>query len=96
MGLINEIIANGWEDKEFIRTRVSGYEEMAEVAKHYTPEVVEDITGIPVEQTKRVAKILALNRPTSSDLVYGRNPAFNRILHYPGLLYPAAGSRQHG
>ena len=65
MGLINEIIANGWEDKEFIRTRVAGYEEMVEVAKHYTPEVVEDITGIPVEQTKRVATILAQNRPTS-------------------------------
>ncbi len=65
MGLINEVIANGWEDKEFIRTRVSGYQEMVEVAKHYTPEVVEDITGIPVEQTKRVAKILAQNRPTS-------------------------------
>ena len=65
MGLINEIIANGWQDKEFIQTRVSGYEEMAEVATHYTPEVVEDITGIPAEQTKRVARILAQNRPTS-------------------------------
>ena len=65
MGLINEIVANGWEDKEFIRTRVAGYEEMVDVAKHYTPEVVEDITGIPVEQTKRVAAILAQNRPTS-------------------------------
>jgi formate dehydrogenase major subunit len=65
MGLINEVIANGWQDKEFIQSRVSGYEEMAEVAKHYTPEVVEDITGIPAEQTKRVAQILAQNRPTS-------------------------------
>ena len=33
MGLINAIITNGWEDKEFIRTRVAGYEEMVEVAK---------------------------------------------------------------
>ena len=65
MGLINEVIANGWQDKEFIQNRVSGYEEMAEVAKQYTPEVVEDITGIPAEQTKRVARILAQNRPTS-------------------------------
>ncbi len=65
MGLINEIIANGWEDKEFIRTRVAGYEEMVEVAKHYTPEAVENITGIPAEQTRRVADILAKSRPTS-------------------------------
>jgi formate dehydrogenase major subunit len=65
MGLINEIIANGWEDKEFIRTRVAGYEEMVEVAKHYTLEVVENITGIPAKQTRRVADILAKSRPTS-------------------------------
>ncbi len=65
LGLINVVISNGWEDKEFIRTRVAGYEEMKEVVKDYTPEVVEDITGIPAEQTLRVARTLAENRPTS-------------------------------
>ncbi len=65
MGLINVIIEKGWEDKEFIRTRVSGYEEMVEVAKKYTPEEVENITGIPVAQTYKVAEMLAKNRPTS-------------------------------
>ena len=65
MGLINAVITNGWQDKEFIRTRVSGYEEMAEVAAHYTPERVEDITGIPASEVTRIAKILATNRPTS-------------------------------
>lgn len=65
MGLINTIITNGWEDKEFIRTRVSGYEEMVEVAKAYTPEEVENITGIPASETVRIAELLANNRPTS-------------------------------
>ena len=65
LGLINVIVSNGWEDKEFIRTRVAGYEEMVAVAKNYTPEEVESITGIPAEQTVRVAKTLAENRPTS-------------------------------
>ncbi len=65
LGLIHEVVANGWEDKEFIRTRVSGYEELLEVIKDYTPEEVEDVTGIPAEQTRHVAKVLATNRPTS-------------------------------
>ena len=65
LGLINEIVKNGWEDKEFIKSRVAGYQEMVEVAKHYTPEEVENITGIPAEQTRRVASILAKNRPAS-------------------------------
>jgi formate dehydrogenase major subunit len=65
MGLINAVVTNGWQDKEFISTRVAGYEEMVEVASHYTPEVVEDITGIPAADVTRVAKLLANNRPTS-------------------------------
>ncbi len=65
MGLVNAVITNGWEDKEFIRTRVSGYEEMVEVASHYTPENVENITGIPAGEVTRIAKLLANNRPTS-------------------------------
>ena len=65
LGLIHVITTNGWEDKEFIRTRVAGYEEMLLVTRDYTPEVVEDITGIPKEQIRHVAKTLAENRPTS-------------------------------
>jgi len=65
MGLINEIIQKGWQDKEFIKSRVAGFAEMAEVATSYTPEVVEDITGVPADQVRKVAKILADNRPTS-------------------------------
>ncbi|SHO48666.1 formate dehydrogenase alpha subunit [Desulfopila aestuarii DSM 18488] len=65
LGLINVITTNGWEDKEFIRTRVSGYEELLAVTKDYTPEAVEEITGISAEQTRHVAKVLAENRPTS-------------------------------
>ena len=65
LGLINVIVANGWEDKEFIRTRVAGYEEMLEVVKNYTPEIVSDVTGIPVDQIHHVARTLAENRPTS-------------------------------
>ncbi len=65
MGLVNAVITNGWEDKEFIASRVAGYDEMKEVAAHYTPEVVEDITGIPAADVTRVAKLLATNRPTS-------------------------------
>jgi len=65
LALINEILAKGWEDKEFIRTRVAGFEELAAVAQEYSPEIAEDITGIPAEQTRKVAALLANNRPTS-------------------------------
>ena len=65
MGLINWIVANDWQDKDFVRDRVSGYEELVASAATYTPEEVEDITGIPAAQTKKVAEMLVKNRPTS-------------------------------
>lgn len=65
MGIINVIIENGWEDKEFIRTRVTGFEQLKEVAKAYTPEVASRITGVPADEIVRVAKILANNRPAT-------------------------------
>jgi len=62
-GLINVILANGWEDKKMINERTYGFEELkAEVAK-YDPATVADITGASKEDLLRVAKALADNRP---------------------------------
>lgn len=62
-GILWHIFENGWEDKEFIRTRVYGMEDIrAEVAK-WTPDEVERVTGTPGAQLERVARTLANNRP---------------------------------
>jgi len=63
MGLINVILSKGWEDKAFIKDRTYGIDEVRKVAAHYTPEVVEDITGVPPEQLERVARMMATNKP---------------------------------
>jgi len=62
-GILYHIFQNGWEDKEYIKQRVWGLDQVkAEVAK-WTPEETEKVTGVPGEQLKRVAKMLADNRP---------------------------------
>ncbi|MFT8245951.1 molybdopterin-dependent oxidoreductase [Roseomonas sp. BN140053] len=64
-GLLWHIFDNGWEDKEFIRQRVYGMEEIrAEVAK-WNPAEVERVAGIPPEQMKRVAEIFATQKPAT-------------------------------
>ncbi len=45
-GLMNIIIEEGLTDEEYIASRVEGYKELKEVVKKYTPDVVEEITGI--------------------------------------------------
>ncbi len=62
-GLLWHIFENGWEDKEFIRQRVWGMDQIrAEVAK-WNPDEVERVTGVPGSQLRRVARTLANNRP---------------------------------
>ena len=62
-GILWHIFENGWEDKEFIRQRVWGMDQIkTEVAK-WTPEEVEHVAGVPGSQLKRVARRLAQNRP---------------------------------
>jgi formate dehydrogenase major subunit len=62
-GILWHVFDNGWEDKEYIRQRVWGMDQIkVEVAK-WTPEETERVTGVPGSQLKRVARTLANNRP---------------------------------
>src|SRR6056297_1623044 len=62
-GILWHIFENGWEDKEFIRTRVWGMDQIKEEVAKWTPEEVERVTGAPGSQLERVARTLANNRP---------------------------------
>lgn len=62
-GILWHIFENGWEDKEFIRTRVWGMDQIQEEVAKWTPEEVERVTGTPGSQLRRVARTMANNRP---------------------------------
>ena len=65
LGLINVIVNNNWHDKEFIKNRTIGFEDLWEVAKEYTPEVVEDITWVPADTIRLIARTLYENKPST-------------------------------
>ena len=62
-GILWHIFENGWEDKEYIRQRVWGMEQIRQEVAQWTPEEVERVSGVPGSQLKRVAQTLANNRP---------------------------------
>ncbi|MCW5698905.1 MAG: molybdopterin-dependent oxidoreductase, partial [Rhodospirillales bacterium] len=62
-GILWHVFENGWEDKEFIRQRVWGMDQIREEVAAWAPEEVERVTGVPGAQLKRVARTLANNRP---------------------------------
>ena len=64
-GMMNLIFENGWEDKKFIDERTYGIDEIRKEAAKWTPEVVEDVTGVPAATLKEITEIYAKNRPGS-------------------------------
>jgi len=64
-GLMHIILANGWENKEFIKKRTEGFDEFKAVVEEYTPEKVSEITGVPLEDLQQAAEIMAQNKPTA-------------------------------
>ncbi len=63
-GMLWHIFENGWEDKEFIKQRVYGMDQIRKEAAKWNPEEVERVTGVPGEQLKRVAEKFAKEKPS--------------------------------
>mgnify|MGYP000936218655 FL=1 len=64
-GMMNLIFENGWEDKKFIDDRTYGIDEIRKEAAKWTPEVVEDVTGVSAATLKEITEVYAKNRPGS-------------------------------
>jgi formate dehydrogenase major subunit len=64
-GMLWHIFRNGWEDKEFIRQRVYGMDEIRREVEKWNPEEVERVSGIPGAQLARIAQIFATQKPST-------------------------------
>jgi formate dehydrogenase major subunit len=64
-GMLWHIFSNGWEDKEFIRQRVHGMEEIRKEVEKWSPQEVERVTGVPEGQIKRAAQLFATQKPAT-------------------------------
>lgn len=65
LGLLNVVISEDLYDHEFVEKWCFGFDELAERAAQYTPEVVEAITWVPQETLIGAARTFATNSPSS-------------------------------
>ena len=65
MGMARYIIENDLHDKEFIAEKTENFEAFKESLEPFTPEFVEEITGVPWEKIAHVAHVYATNKPAS-------------------------------
>lgn len=56
-GIMHEVLRLGLVDREFIASRTSNYDALAEMLREYTPERVEQITGIDADTIRLVGRM---------------------------------------
>ena len=59
LGMIEVLLEEELYDPEFAENWTVGFEELARYVQHFRPEVVEEITGVPAETIRRLARRIA-------------------------------------
>jgi predicted molibdopterin-dependent oxidoreductase YjgC len=58
-GLAHIIVREGWHAADYLRERTEGWEEYRKSLEFYTPEKVEELTGVPAADLYAAAKLYA-------------------------------------
>lgn len=58
-GMMNVIINEGLWNKDFVESRTEGFEALKETVARYTPEYAAEITGVPADKIREVARAYA-------------------------------------
>lgn len=64
-GMLWHIFENGWEDKDFIKARVYGMDDVRKEVAKWNPQEVERVSGVPGEQLRRIAEMFAKQKPAT-------------------------------
>lgn len=57
--MMNVIISEGLQDSAFIEARTEGYEALSTVVAGYTPDFVQEVTGVPADMIRDAARLYA-------------------------------------
>jgi formate dehydrogenase (coenzyme F420) alpha subunit len=63
LGMLNVIIEEHLYDAEFVEHWTTGFEKLAEHVKDYSPERVAQITWVPADMIRAIARMYATSRP---------------------------------
>lgn len=59
MGMQHIIVKNNWHNKQYIEERTEGWDDYVKSLEFYTPEKVEEISGIPEDKLYEAARLYA-------------------------------------
>jgi len=94
-GMLHHIFKNGWEDKKYIADRVYGMDKVRDEAlSKWTPDKVQDVSGVDEATVYKVAKMMADNRPSTVVWCMGQtqHTTGNAVVRASCLLQLALGN----
>jgi anaerobic selenocysteine-containing dehydrogenase len=71
LGLIREIDAHGWIDRDYVESYTEGWPALRAVAREWIPERTAAVCGISAEEVRGLARDYATVRPAAIRLNYG-------------------------
>ncbi|MDY6912751.1 MAG: molybdopterin-dependent oxidoreductase, partial [Chloroflexota bacterium] len=71
LGMLNVIILEKLYDEQFVDEWTVGFDVLAHHLKQYSPEAVEEMTWVPAESIKQIARMFATSKPAC--IVQGTN-----------------------
>jgi formate dehydrogenase major subunit len=92
---MHHIFKNGWEDKKYIADRVYGMDKVRDEAlSKWTPDKVQEVTGVDEATVYKIAKLMADNRPSTIVWCMGQtqHTTGNAIVRASCLLQLALGN----
>jgi assimilatory nitrate reductase catalytic subunit len=87
--ILHEMVEHDWLDHNFIDTRTVGFEELVEVVRHYTPQKVAKLCGIPAARIEEAAELWGTAK--TSFLLHARGiehstNGVNNVLSYINMV----------
>jgi len=62
-GIMNVIISEGLADDAYVAARTESFDELKAMVEKYTPEKVAEITEVPADMVREIARTYAKNKP---------------------------------
>lgn len=71
LGLMHELIQNGWLDRAYIDKHVDGWDELRAKALAWPPERVAEVCGISADEVRNLARDYGTTKPAAIRMNYG-------------------------
>jgi anaerobic selenocysteine-containing dehydrogenase len=97
LGMINVIIAEDLVDHDYVEKYTVGYDELKERAAQFTPDKVAELTGIPADDVRKLAREFATTQPSviRMGVAIERSPGGGNAVRAMSCLPALVGSWRH-